>query len=138
MDSINVITPPDKLFDQSFNFLLIYPDDYIKNELQNVIADWDTAINVYVYEPPEYDGNIDWLLSIHRMADTVILDVDNCPRKIRDLTSYFISFNKTFWLTKGEDTYYNSISLNRIYNLDSISKTIGGNFEKAKIRQQQP
>ena len=69
------------------------------------------------------------------MADTTILSIDNCPSKIRDLTSYLISFNKTFWLTKGEDSYYNSISLNRIYNLDNIPKPIGGNFEKAQVRQ---
>lgn len=130
MDKVTVITPPDKLFNKAYNFLLIYPDEFIKNELQNVIANWDTAINVYVYEPQDYDDDIDWLLSMHKMADCVILCMDNVPSKIHDLNSYFISYSNTFWLTKGSDSYYNKLSLNRIYNLDHISETVGGNFEK--------
>lgn len=130
MDKITVITPPDKLFNKAYNFLLIYPDDFIKTELQNIIVDWEVAINVYVYEPEEYDQDVDWLLSMHKIADTVILCVDNCPAKIHDLTSYFISSTNTFWLTNGEGMYYNKLSLNRIYNLDDISNTLGGKIEE--------
>ncbi len=130
LDKITVITPPDKLFNKAYNFLLIYPDDFIKNELQNILAEWQMSVNVYVYEPEEYDQDIDWLLSLHKIADTVILCIDNCPAKIHDLTSYFISNTNTFWLTKGEDSYYNKLSLNRIYNLDNITNAKGGNFEK--------
>ena len=113
MDKISVITPPDKLFNKAYNFLLIYPTEFIKNELQNVIASWDTAINIYVYEPADWEQDVDWLLSMHKIADTVILCVDN-----------------TYWLTNGDDLLYNKLSLNRIYNLDELSNTVGGNFEK--------
>lgn len=130
MDKISVITPPDKLFNKAYNFLLIYPTEFIKNELQNIIASWDTAINIYVYEPADWEQDVDWLLSMHKMADTVILCVDNTPPRIHDLNSYFVSYSNTYWLTNGDDLLYNKLSLNRIYNLDELSNTVGGNFEK--------
>ena len=120
MDSITLITPPDRLFNNSYSFLLIYPDSQIKEQLQNIIADWDEPINVFIYEQDELEHNIDWLLNTCHRVDNVILNIDQCPSKVRDLTSYIISFPKTYWLTNGSDTYYNYINLNRIYNLDYL------------------
>ncbi|MGY8868374.1 MAG: hypothetical protein ACKVJK_22440, partial [Methylophagaceae bacterium] len=57
----------------------------------------------------------------------VILDIDNCPSNIASLASYFIANTNTYWLTNGEQMWYNKISPNRIYNLDSI---VGGTIEK--------
>jgi hypothetical protein len=120
VDSITLITPPDRLFNNSYSFLLIYPDSQIKEQLQNIIADWDEPINVFIYEQDELEHNIDWLLNTCHRVDNVILNIDQCPSKVRDLTSYIISFPKTYWLTNGSDTYYNYINLNRIYNLDYL------------------
>lgn len=120
MDSITLITPPDRLFNNSYSFLLIYPDSQIKEQLQNIIADWDEPINVFIYEQDELEHNIDWLLNTCHRVDNVILNIDQCPSKVRDLASYIISFPKTYWLTNGSDTYYNYINLNRIYNLDYL------------------
>jgi hypothetical protein len=39
-----------------------------------------------------------------------------------------IAKNKTYWLTNSQDSVYNSLSSNKIYNLDFLSK-IGDNFE---------
>ena len=127
MDSITLITPPDRLFNKSYSFLLIYPNSEIKQQLQNIIAEWNEPINVFLYEQGELEHNIDWLLNVCHRVDHIILNIDQCPSKLRDLSSYIISLPQTYWLTNGEQMFYNKISPNRIYNLDSI---VGGTFEK--------
>ncbi len=122
MSKISVITPPDKLYNKAYSFVLIYPNDDIKQQLQNLIADWDCAINVYLYE----EETVDWLLDIVQSADAVILNLDDSDTEVRDLASYLVSLPNVFWLTKGEISVYNKLSVNRIYNLD----TIGGTVEK--------
>jgi DNA-dependent RNA polymerase auxiliary subunit epsilon len=39
-----------------------------------------------------------------------------------------ISKNKTYWLTNSQDSVYNSLSNNKVYNLEFLSN-IGDNFE---------
>ena len=120
MSKISVITPPDKLYNKSYSFVLIYPNDDIKEQLQTLIEDWKDPINVYMYE----EEAIDWLLDIVQSADTVILNLDDCDTQIRDLSSYLVSLPNVFWLTKAEVPVYNKLSVNRIYNLDTIGGTV--------------
>jgi hypothetical protein len=122
LSKISVITPPDKLYNKSYSFVLIYPNDDIKEQLQNLIADWECHVNVYMYE----EEAIDWLLDVVQSADAVILNLDDCDTQIRDLSSYLVSLPNVYWLTKGEISVYNKLSVNRVYNLD----TIGGTVEK--------
>ena len=120
MSKISVITPPDKLYNKSYSFVLIYPNDDIKEQLQTLIEDWKDPINVYMYE----EEAIDWLLDIVQSADTVILNLDDCDTQIRDLSSYLVSLPNVFWLTKAEVPVYNKLSVNRIYNLDTKGGTV--------------
>ena len=78
MSKISVITPPDKLYNKSYSFVLIYPNNDIKEQLQTLIEDWKDPINVYMYE----EEAIDWLLDIVQSADTVILNLDDCDTQI--------------------------------------------------------
>jgi hypothetical protein len=120
LTQISVITPPDKLYNKAHSFVLIYPDDDIKEQLQNLIADWDVPINVYLYEAEA----IDWLLDIVQSADAVVLNLDNSDTQVRDLASYLVSLPNVFWLTKAEISVYNKLSVNRIYNLDKLGGTV--------------
>ena len=120
---INLITPPDIIYDKTVSFLLMHPSKQIKNQLNDVLKDVQQNINIYLYEQEEEH---DWLLTLHRMCNFVVIDIDNSPSSTRDAISYFISFPNTFWLTNGDNVYYNKISNNRIYNLDWI----GGKLEK--------
>jgi|TARA_B100001094_G_scaffold109996_1_gene105941 hypothetical protein len=120
LTKISVITPPDKLYNKAHSFVLIYPDDDIKEQLQNLIADWDVPINVYLYEAEA----IDWLLDIVQSADAVVLNLDNSDTQVRDLASYLVSLPNVFWLTKAEISVYNKLSVNRIYNLDKLGGTV--------------
>lgn len=129
MGDINLITAPDRLFNNSISFLLIYPGTSVKEQFNNLLANSDQSFNVYLYEHESDTHEIDWLLSTHKLVDFTIIDVDNCPSEVRDIVSYFIADSKTYWLTKAEQMFYNKISNKRIYNLDYFANKIGGNFE---------
>ena len=130
MKNINIITPPDKLFNDAVQVLLVYPTTDLKNAIQDNLVDIEDDINIYVYDKENYSTeDIDWLLTIFKMSDIAIIDVDNVQSHARDLLSYMIAKPKTFWLTKGENRVYNKLSNNKIKDFEFLSK-LGGNFEK--------
>ena len=118
------------LFNDSLQLLLVYPSKQLQDELQDTfLADYDADVNVYIYDKPVQDKEeVDWMLSVFKQCDVTIIDVDNASSWCRDLASYMIAKNKTYWLTNSQDSVYNSLSSNKIYNLDFLSK-IGDNFE---------
>lgn len=126
---INLITPPDKLHNQHLTFFLMYPSNDIKSQFQNLIENFDGVINVYLYDNNDGDPALDWVLDIIQYSDFVILDIDNFPPIHADLISYALGNSNVFWLTKGENYVYNTISKNRIYNLDWLNEKIGDNIE---------
>lgn len=129
MHKITLITPPDKIFNSDYTFLMIYPRSDIKEQFQHAIAYIDIPLTVYQYEQESLEHNIDWLLSVCKIAHTVIFDIDNSPPEIRDLASYIVSNSNTFWLTNSDKSYYNKLSINRVYNLDFIQQNLGDYIE---------
>ena len=127
---INLITPPDKLQNMHMTFALVYPTDDTKSQFQNLIDNYEGILNVYLYDNPDNDPALSWLYDITKYSDFVVLDVDNFPPLHKDAISYLIAHTNVFWLTKGENEVYNTISKNRIYNLDWLYDQIGGTFEK--------
>jgi len=119
------------LFNDSLQLLLVYPSKQLQDELQNnFLSNTNIDINIYVYDKPVYDKNeIEWLLSVFKQCDTAIVDVDNTSSWARDLLSYMIAKNKTYWLTNSQDSVYNSLSNNKVYNLDFLSTIGDNNFE---------
>ena len=118
------------LFNDSLQLLLVYPGKQLQDELQNnFLANSNVDINIYVYDKPVYDKKeIEWVLSVFKQSDVTIIDVDNTSSWARDLLSYMIAKNKTYWLTNSQDSVYNSLSNNKVYNLDFLS-SIGDNYE---------
>ena len=129
-NQIKIITSPDILYNDSVQILLISPSKNLQKEMQDkYLASTKDDVNVYYFNDKVYDKeNINWLLSVFKMSDIVIIDIDNSPAYLRDLLSYMIGKNKTYWLTNAHDIVYNHISENKVYTLDFMS-TIGGNFE---------
>lgn len=127
---INLITPPDKLYNYYKSFALVYPSAEVKSQFQNLIENFEETINVYMYEVHDSEPALKWLLDIVKYSNFVILDIDNFPPKHRDLISHLLGFGNVFWLTKGENEVYNTISNNRVYNLDWLYDNIGGQLEK--------
>lgn len=130
MNKINIITPPDQLLNDSYQLLLLYPSKQLQNQLQDTFLNSTSlGVNVYYFDKPEYSkADADWLVNTFKISDTTIVDVDNTAPWARDLLSYLIAKPKTYWLTNSQNSVYNSISNNRIYDLDFLS-IIGDNFE---------
>lgn len=129
MTTINLITPPDKIYSDAVSLLLVFPNTDLQKEIQtNILPSIPGALNVYLYDKPNYTKeDIDWLLSVVALSDLVIVDVDNCQPYVRDLLSYIIAKPKTYWLTNAVETVYTHISSSRIYNL-SILENLGGSI----------
>ena len=131
MKKINIITPPDILYNDNYQILLIYPSKPLQDELQDkFLNSTDTSVNVYYYDKPVYTKEeTDWLLSVFKMCDLALIDIDNTSPWARDLLSFMIAKPKTYWLTNSQDSVYNSLSNNKVYNLDFLSTTGDNNFE---------
>ena len=118
------------LFNDSLQLFLLYPSKQLQDELQDkFLANTDVDVNLYLYDKPVYDNDeVKWLLNVFKQCDVAIIDLDNTSTWCRDLASYMIAKNKTYWLTNSQDSVYNSLSNNKVYNLNFLSKT-GDNFE---------
>ena len=124
MSKINLITPPDILHNKNKSILCVSLDNENRKSLQNVLAKVQENLNIYIFDNDITE--IDWLLNLHKICDVCIVNLDNLPQEIRTIMSYLISFDNTYWLTKGEEIMYNKISSNRIFELDQIKEKIGG------------
>jgi len=128
MPSINLITPPDKVFNNARSVLLIYPSKTVKNDFQNIVSSWEEDCNVYIYNLDQTEHNIDWLLSVCKISDAVIFDIDNSDVEIKKLASFIVANPNTYWLTGEADPVYNMLSVNRIYDLSFLK--IGDKVEQ--------
>ena len=121
---INLITPPDKLFNLNPGILLVKPSLKVKMHFQQVLSQIDDDINVYIFDTDE--TNIEWMLSVSQQADIIIVDIDNCDPITKTFVSFLIAQPNTHYITSDESTPYNLKSRNRIVNLDWILE----NFNK--------
>lgn len=118
LGKINLITPPDKLFNLNMSYLLVKPSVTVKQQFQQILSHNIDELNVFVYDDNETD--IGWLLSVAMQADCTIIDVDNCDPVTKLFVTFLLAQPNTHYITNDELTPYGLISKNRIYNLDSI------------------
>jgi len=122
LGKINLITPPDKLYNSNPSYFLIKPSTKIKMQFQTLLSQIDEDLNVYVFDDNEND--IDWMLSVAQMADFVIIDIDNCDPITKLFVSLLLTQPNSYYLTSDEITPYRLLSRNRIYNLDWINEVL--------------
>ena len=126
MTKVNLITSPDRIFNDTEKILLIHPSNELKTEFQKTILEnIEDDLDLYIFDisnptPKE----IDWLLVSVEMADRVIVDIDNCDSQTRMLLGYILAKSKTYWLTNSENSVYTHINQSRIYNLDNFQKGV--------------
>lgn len=128
LGKINLITPPDKLFNLNMGYLLVKPSLYVKQQFQTILSHNIEEINVFIYDDNEHD--IDWLLSVANQCDVTIIDVDNCDPTTKLFITYLLAQPNTHYITNDELTPYGLISKNRIYNLDWIVAQVTGEDEE--------
>ena len=117
---LNLITPPDKLFNNNKSFLLMNPSDIVKEQFNEMAKQLGENLNVYLFDAETPD--VGWLLDIVNQVDTIILDIDNTRNEYQWLIGYLLSFDKTFYLTKAEEMSYNVINTRRIYDVRQIAE----------------
>lgn len=122
LGKINIITPPDKLFNLNMGYLLVKPSVYVKQQFQAILSQNIEEINVFVYDESEHD--IDWLLSVANQCDVTIIDVDNCDPITQKFITYLLAQPNTHYITNDELTPYGLINKNRIYDLEAIVRQV--------------
>ena len=127
LGKINVITPPDKLFNLNLSYLLVRPSLNVKQQFQTILSHNIDELNVFIYD--ENENDISWLLSVAMQADITIIDVDNCDPTTKLFTTFLLAQPNTHYITNDELTPYGLISKNRIYNLDAIIAQLTGDDE---------
>jgi hypothetical protein len=133
MNDITLITPPDFLLNDSYGILLICPSNTVKDQLNHILINSDVSINLMIYENNTFDNDIDWLLKSVKIADCVIIDVDNCDALVRHFASHIISQPHTFYLTNDVLMPYNLISNSRVFDFTWLENFINrGKNEKAE------
>jgi len=122
LGKINLITPPDKLYNSNPAYLLVKPSTNVKVQFQALLSQLGDDINVYVFDDDEVD--IDWLLAVSQTADYVIVDIDNCDSTTRLFVALILTQPNAHYMTSDEVTPWQLISRNRIYNLDWIAEVL--------------
>lgn len=124
MTKINIISPPDKLYNECYSILLLYPNKNIQTEMQALLSTVNDSVNVYLYNTFTSTSNTQsWLLDVIGLVDIIVFDIDLVPETsfVYDLISYIVAKPKTYWLTNRKHLTYNYISNNRIYDLSFLS-----------------
>lgn len=134
LGKINLITPPDKLYNTSISYLLVKPSTKIKLQFQNMLSGIDEDINVYVFDDSETD--IDWLLGVSQVVDFVIIDVDNCDPTTKLFVALLLTQPNAHYMTSDEITPYNLVSRNRIYNFDWLNEVLDGTGDDEEADEQ--
>jgi len=124
MDLITIITPPDRLFNNSMSILVITPSNSLKLQLQTFLSEYPDEMNVYLYD--QDDDDVEWMLSVMKASDCVIFDIDNSGQTLRNLSGFIVSQKNVFYLTKDSETPYNMLSKNRVYDLSWLYTHFNG------------
>lgn len=119
---INLITPPDKLYTKELSFLLINPSDQIKSQFNDIFKHIQKTVNLYLMEE-RHDENVAWSIDVAHLVDYVIIDIDN-TNDLGWLVGYFLSFDKTYYLTKDMQMPYNVINSNRIFDVKQFAEGV--------------
>ena len=130
LGKINLITPPDKLYNSNISYLLVKPSTKVKVQFQNMLTDLKEDVNVYVYDDNEND--IDWLLGVAQIVDFVIIDIDNCDQLKKLFVALLLTQSNTHYITTDEITPYKLISRNRIFNFDWIQEVLNSTDDDDK------
>lgn len=127
MNDITLITPPDVLNNDAYSMLIVCPSEEYKILINNILSESNIHLNLYWYES-RFDS-IDWIINLLKKMDVVFVDVDNCDSEVRTFLSHIIAQPITFYLTRDNNTPYNLISKNRVYDFVWLENFVRGTNE---------
>ena len=84
---LNLITYPDKLFNDNTSLLLVNPSDTIKENFNHYAQQFQNDVNLYLYENSETD--LRWLLEVSETVDSTFSAVTTTSsmRRLEPLSS---------------------------------------------------
>ena len=92
MRNVSIITPPDYLYHDATEVLLLYPSDAMKNKVQEQLVKIDSDINIYIFDQEVLtQDDLDWLLNVFKKVEIAIIDLDFVIPEVRPLLSYMIA-----------------------------------------------
>ena len=119
---VNIISPPDNLFNQSPGYLLVRPTKVMMLEFQQILSDGQDDVNIFVFDETEND--ISWLLSVSHQVGFIIINIDNCDDKVRPFISLMLMHPNSCYISSNDDTPWELINRNRIYDVNDIFEYI--------------
>lgn len=125
MPELNLITPPSKLFNETYSFLMIAPSDALKENINSVLKDTTKNLNLYLWEEGD---SIEWLIDVANSVNSIILDIDNFDHEW--LVGYFLTKEATYYLTNDQSSLYNIINAKRVYDAQQFKE--GENYFEKK------
>ena len=126
MPKLNLITEPDKLYNENRSILLITPSISCKADFNERAKQFENDVNVYMFETndPDEQQNLKWLIEVANTVDLIIFDM-NGIFKDRWLIGYILNKSNCFYLWSGSDAFeFHLINSNRIYDLEFLPKKI--------------
>lgn len=113
MNKITLISFPDYYHNQTHKVFLINPTKDEKDSVQSWLMLNDVDMAIFLYEN---NDQIEWLLNITRMSDTVYINIDNSEDLSYYYTSYLVSQSNVSWYSDKID--YSILNKDRVRNID--------------------
>ena len=116
---LNLITSPDKLYNNNLSFTLVYPSTTTKEQFNEMAKKLGKNLNVYLFEE---SNDLGWLLDVCNTSDYIILDIDNVAASHKWIIGKILSYDKTFYLTSAESMHYNMLCNRRIFDVGQLAE----------------
>ena len=117
--NIKLVTSPDVVHDQAYTITVVCPSDELKSQVHTFLSDTVANVTVYLYAGTEQD--INWLLTVSKMSNSVIVDIDHCPADIKYFLSYLLTLPNTHYKCNHCIVPWNIINKNRFYDFPVLS-----------------
>lgn len=124
---LNLISPPDNLFNFNPSYLLVKPSHSVKQQFKEVFGHSEEEINVYIYEGEDTD--LPWLLAVSRNCDIIIIDIDHCDELTKHFISLLLIHPHSFFITNDDNSPWMLISRRRIYHVENIIDMLQAELE---------
>lgn len=115
---IKIITPPDIVFTQDINLLLVCPGEELSESLNKFLINFEKSINIYLFDQSQDD--VKWLLTLSKICNYNIVDVDNINEKASHFLSYILSLSNTYYKCSHEKADWGLLNKNKFFDFPNI------------------